>query len=216
MSDPNKATSESLRQVYAARDPAEAAAGYDTWAETYDAEMAQAGYRHPAVGLALMARHLPPGTGPVLDAGAGTGLTGELLAILGFGPLVGLDISPGMLARAASKGVYADLVEARLGDPLPFDDARFAAVISTGVFTSGHVGFEAMAELLRVTRPGGRIVLTIKDAVWREGFAEGAAGLCATGSLRLLEETPSYVSMPGVPDTSPGRACVWERLGAER
>jgi len=212
MPDPNKATSDSLVQVYAAQTPAEVAAGYDDWSMSYDAEMMQAGYRHPAVGLGLMARHQPAGAGAVLDAGAGTGLTGELLAILGYGPLVGLDISAGMLRRAAEKNIYERLVEARLGDALPFDDGAFAAVISTGVFTTGHVGFEAMAELWRITRAGGRIVLTVKDAVWKQGFAEGCADLCRQGRLRMLEETPPYVSMPGVPGTSPGRGCVWERL----
>lgn len=201
-----------LAQVYAARTPEQTAAGYDAWADRYELEMMQAGYRHPAVGLGLLARHLAPDAGPVLDAGAGTGLTGELLAILGYGPLTALDISPGMLARAARKGVYARLVEARLGAALPFADDAFAAVVSTGVFTTGHVGFEAMAELLRITRPGGRIVLTVKDAVWTDGFADSCAGLCRDGRVRLLEETPTYVSMPGVAGTSPGRGAVWERL----
>ncbi len=212
MPDQGDTASDNLGQVYAAGNPAETAAGYDAWADSYDAQMMQAGYRHPAVGLGLMARHQPPGTGPVLDAGAGTGLTGELLALLGYGPLVGLDISRGMLDRAAAKGVYARLVEARLGTRLPFDNGEFAAVISTGVFTTGHVGFDAMEELLRITRPGGRIVLTVKDTVWSEGFAEGCAALCREGRLRALEQTAPYVSMPGVPGTSPGRGCVWERL----
>lgn len=201
-----------LDMVYSAKGAEDLARSYDQWAETYDAEMMQTGYRHPAIGVGLMARHLPAAQGPVLDAGAGTGLTGELLKILGFGPLVALDLSPQMLARAAEKGIYAELHEARLGDALPFADGRFAGVISTGVFTTGHVGFEAVEELLRILRPGGRLVLTVKDSVWEDGFATGAAGLCRAGRLRLLEETPPYVSMPGVPDTGPGRGCVWERV----
>lgn len=209
---PDPSTDTALAKVYAARTPEETAAGYDAWADSYEAEMMQAGYRHPAVALGLLARHQRPGAGPVLDAGAGTGMTGELLSILGYGPLTALDLSPGMLARAASKDVYAQLIEARLGDNLPFDDGAFAAVISTGVFTTGHVGFEAMAELLRITRTGGVIVLTVKDAVWTDGFATAAEGLCRDGRLRLLEETPPYVSMPGVAGTSPGRGLAWERL----
>ena len=45
-----------LGSVYAATDPTEVAAAYDKWAETYDAEMAQSGYRHPSVCLALLAQ----------------------------------------------------------------------------------------------------------------------------------------------------------------
>lgn len=201
-----------LDMVYAAKGAEDLAKSYDQWAETYDTEMMQTGYRHPSIGVGLMARHLPVDRGAVLDAGAGTGLTGELLKILGFTPLVALDLSPAMLARASEKGIYAELQQARLGGPLPFSDGQFAGVISTGVFTTGHVGFEAVEELLRILRPGGRLVLTVKDSVWEGGFAEGAAGLCRAGRLRVLEETPPYVSMPGVPGTAPGRGCVWERV----
>ena len=60
-----------LGAVYDSKSTADVAALYDKWAETYDAEMAQAGYRHPSICLALLARHLPKGTAPLLDAGAG-------------------------------------------------------------------------------------------------------------------------------------------------
>ena len=78
-------------------------APYDDWAEGYDTEMAALGYRHPAICLALLARHLPAGAGPVLDAGAGTGLLGEWLHILGFRPLAAVDLSAGMLRVAEAR-----------------------------------------------------------------------------------------------------------------
>jgi predicted TPR repeat methyltransferase len=197
-----------LDAVYGARDPAEIARTYDAWAETYEAEMASVGYRHPAVCLALVARHLPRGAGPVLDAGAGTGLVGEWLAIIGYSEAEALDISEGMLRVAGGKGVYARLHQAALGGPLPFADGHFAGVVSAGVFTTGHVGAVALDELLRITRPGGVRVLTVKDAVRTGGFAARLAELEAAGRVRLLEETPPYVSMPGQPGTEPGRGVV--------
>ncbi len=63
-----------LGAVYEAKAPGEVAALYDGWAETYDADMSTAGYRHPTICLALLSRHLPRGATPLLDAGAGTGL----------------------------------------------------------------------------------------------------------------------------------------------
>jgi predicted TPR repeat methyltransferase len=89
-----------LDAVYAAKSVEEIARTYDDWAESYDGEMARVGYRHPAICLALLARHLPRGAGPVLDAGAGTGLIGEWLEILGFPAAEALDVSEGMLAVA--------------------------------------------------------------------------------------------------------------------
>ena len=197
-----------LGAVYDAKGPQEIAALYDKWAESYDDEMAKAAYRHPSVGLALLARHAPRGTGPVLDAGCGTGLLGDWLGILGFAPVEGLDLSEGMLAKARAKGAYAHLHQLALGGPLPFADGQFAAVISTGVFTTGHVGAEALPELLRITAPGGVIVLTVKTTLWDDGFG---AALRAIPGLCIVEETAPYVSMPGEVGTVPSFAVVLRR-----
>ncbi|NCO85617.1 MAG: class I SAM-dependent methyltransferase, partial [Rhodobacterales bacterium] len=124
----------------------------------------------------------------------------------------GLDISEGMLAVAARKGTYAAQHRAVLGEVLPFADGHFAGVVSTGVFTTGHVGAEALAELLRVTRPGGVLVLTVKDTVWEGGFAAAVAAAADEGLLRIEEETAPYVSMPGEVGTIPGRGVVLRRL----
>ena len=125
-----------LGAVYEARGTDEVAALYDGWAQTYDHEMALAGYRHPSICLALLSRHLPRGASPLLDAGAGTGLVGEWLGIMGYPHVEALDISEGMLAKAAEKGAYTAFHRLALGGPLPFVDGHFAGVISAGVFTS--------------------------------------------------------------------------------
>jgi SAM-dependent methyltransferase len=199
-----------LGAVYDAASPEEIARLYDGWAATYDAEMAMAGYRHPAIGAALLARHLPAGAAPVLDAGCGTGITGGWLGILGYPLVEGLDISEGMLAVARGRGVYAALHCAALGGPLPFGEGRFAAVIATGVFTTGHVGAEALPELIRVTRPGGILVLTVKTTLWDGGLE---AAVAAAPALDLIDRTAPYVSMPGEPATVPSLAVVVRRGG---
>lgn len=201
-----------LGAVYAAKAPDEVARAYDAWAQTYDADMARAGYRHPAIGLAFFARHVPRGAAPVLDAGAGTGLVGEWLGLIGYPRVEALDLSAGMLAVARSKNIYTALHQAALGTALPFPDDHFAAIISTGVFTTGHVGAEGLDELIRITRSGGVIVLTVKDIVWESGFASRIAELKGVGSISLLEETDPYVSMPGEAGTTPSRALVFRVL----
>lgn len=200
-----------LGQVYSAKKPEEVAALYDRWADTYDAEMAVAGYRHPSIALALLARHLPRGATPVLDAGCGTGLVGEWLGIVGYPEVEGLDISPGMLERARAKGAYSKLHNLALGGPLPFADGHFAGIVSAGVFTTGHVGAEGLDELIRICRPGGAIVLTVKNTLWEEGFATRIAELEARGMVTRAEETEPYVSMPGEVGTVPSRAVVLRR-----
>ena len=197
-----------LGAAYAAQRPEDVAAIYDNWSETYDADMSAAGYRHPTICLALLARHLPRGAAPLLDAGAGTGLIGEWLAITGYPQVEALDISQGMLAKAAAKGVYSALHCLALGGPLPFADNAYAGIVSAGVFTSGHVGAEGLDELIRICRPGGVIVLTVKNTLWNAGFAERIAALEAEGRVVRAEETAPYVSMPGESDTVPSRGLV--------
>ena len=197
-----------LSAAYAAKRPDEVAAVYDGWAETYDADMSAAGYRHPTICLALLARHLARGAEPVLDAGAGTGLIGEWLAITGYPRIEALDISQGMLDKAAAKGVYSALHRLALGDPLPFADGAYAGIVSAGVFTSGHVGVEGLDELIRICRSGGVIVLTVKNTLWQAGFADRIAALETQGRITRLEETRPYASMPGEGDTVPSRGLV--------
>jgi predicted TPR repeat methyltransferase len=203
---------DNLDAVYAAKSPAEIARLYDGWAGTYEADMAKAGYRHPSIATALLARHLARGSGPILDAGAGTGLAGEWLGILGYPHVEALDISEGMLAVARAKGVYAAFHKAALGQELPLPKAHFAGVICAGVLTTGHVGAEALPGLIAVTQPGGVLVLTVKETVWTGGFEAAVRAGERDRTLRMGETTEPYVSMPGEAGTTPSRAVVLKRL----
>jgi predicted TPR repeat methyltransferase len=201
-----------LGAAYDAKGPEEVAALYDRWSDSYEGEMARAGYRHPTICLALLARHLPRGSQPLLDAGAGTGLIGEWLGIMGYPIVEALDISEGMLAQASRKNVYVALHRLALGSDLPFTDGAFAGIIAAGVFTSGHVGVEGLDELVRICTPGGVIVLTVKNTLWEEGFAGRIAELEAAGVVSRAEETEPYVSMPGEAGTVPSRGLVLRKV----
>lgn len=200
-----------LGAVYDAKAPEEVAALYDGWAATYDEAMAAAGYRHPSICLALLARYLPRGAAPVLDAGAGTGLIGDWLGIMGYPHVEALDISLGMLERARAKGAYKAYHRLALGGTLPFADGSFAGVVSAGVFTTGHVGPEGLDELVRICRPGGAIVLTVKTTLWDGGFSDHVAQFESQGRLERVETTDPYVSMPGEAGTVPSLAVVMRR-----
>ncbi len=197
-----------LDAVYAAKGPADIARLYDAWAGSYDADMAKAGYRHPAIATALLTRHLPKRAAPVLDAGAGTGLVGEWLGILGYPEVEALDISEGMLAVARAKGVYRALHVGVLGGDLPFAAGHFAGLVCAGVLTTGHVGAEALPGLLAVTRPGGVLVLTVKETLWTGSLK---AAVEAAPEARLVEATEPYISMPGETGATPSRAVVLAR-----
>jgi ubiquinone/menaquinone biosynthesis C-methylase UbiE len=200
-----------LGAVYEAKSPADVAALYDQWAKTYDEEMARAGYRHPSICLALLARHLKKGAAPLLDAGAGTGLIGEWLAIMGYPRVEALDISEGMLAVARQKKCYSAFHNLALGKALPFADGYFAGVISAGVFTTGHVGPEGIDELVRICASSGVIVLTVKGTLWDGGFADHIGAHVRNGSVTQAEVTEPYISMPGDQATTPSRGVVLKK-----
>ena len=201
-----------LGDVYAASNAAEIAEIYDRWSISYDDYMERSGYRHPAVCVGLLARHVPAGALPVMDAGAGTGLIGELMNIIGYRHIDGIDISAGMLDRAREKGVYRDLHVADLTQPLDLPKASYRAIISSGVFTTGHVGGEGLHNLVGLCRPGGHIVMTVKAPIWNDDVRHVVDRLEKDGKARLLEQTEPYISIVGEAEMVPGLAIVLERL----
>ena len=60
------------------------------------------------------------GAAAILDAGVGTGAIGNMLSLLGYNNLSGLDMSEGMLAQARARGCYIDLRRGVLGETLDF------------------------------------------------------------------------------------------------
>ena len=201
-----------LGDAYGAQTSAELAAVYDRWSDSYDEYMDGVGYRHPAICVALLARHVPPGNVRVLDAGVGTGIVGELLAIVGYAAIDGIDISQGMLDKAAEKGLYADLRVADMTQPLDLISDHYGAVISSGVFTTGHVGSEGVGQLLAVCETGGHLVITVKVGVWQDDIQPFLHALVRDGKVRIVDQTEPYLSMPSDPNTIPSLAIVIEKL----
>lgn len=182
-----------LDKVYAAETPEELGEAYAGWASDYDRETIALGYCLPFVVGSWVARHVPKEAGPLLDAGCGTGLSGPYLAALGYHDLAGLDFSPEMLGFARSRKAYGDLRRAELGKALPWPDGHFAAFLSTGVFTAGHAPAASLDELVRITRPGGHAVFTVRDIILESGgFRETFMLLEQSGRWRALEESEPF------------------------
>ena len=101
---------------------------------------------------------------PVLDLATGTGWTARRLAALGA-EVTAVDFAPDMLRAAedlaAAEGRRIDFVEGD-AEALPFADGAYDRVISTFGVMFAQRPEDAAAELARICRPGGRLVL----AVW--------------------------------------------------
>lgn len=153
--------SEILDKVYGARTDAEREAAYDAWANHYDADVFSFGYRIPAVVAAIFGRFVDLDSGPVLDAGCGTGLQTEALLLAGYGPFIGVDLSSKMLSIARRKGLYKELHKMNL-DELQFDDDSYRTTMCVGAISPGHGHPGTFSELIRVTKPGGLVIFSLR------------------------------------------------------
>lgn len=102
----------------------------------------------------------------VLDIGSGAGID-TFLAAKKVGPMgrvIGLDMTPEMLARARAnqKIIGLDNVEFREGkmEQIPLDDATVDVIISNGVINLSTEKRQTFRELYRVLKPSGRLIFS--------------------------------------------------------
>jgi SAM-dependent methyltransferase len=134
---------------------------YDSFAEAYSAvnetSLINGYYTRPAIlDLAgdVAGRR-------ILDAGCGSGPISAALRDRGA-TVTGFDSSTGMLELARRRlGPGADLHVADLGRPLPFPDGAFDDVIACLVLHYLQDWTAPLAELRRVLRPGGRLIVAV-------------------------------------------------------
>jgi SAM-dependent methyltransferase len=131
-------------------------AGYRAWSETYDEP------GNPIVALEQpevwsLIETAPPGR--ALDAACGTGRHAKHLVELGH-DVTGVDLTPEMLQRAAEAVPEARFIEGDLRG-LRAEDAAFDLVVCGLALSHLPQLGPPVAELTRVLRPGGRMVISV-------------------------------------------------------
>ncbi len=186
-----------VQWVYSSTNNQQLQERYDEWASTYDTDLEiDFGYVGPQVGADTFARHVSTNAS-VLDAGAGTGLVGKLLAEKGYGKIDAMDLSAGMLEEARKTGAYKAFHQMVMGEHLDFPDGAFDAVVAVGVLTIGHAPASSLDELVRVTRPGGHVVFSMRpDTYVDSGFKEKQSQLESDGAWEFVEVTDSFKPLP--------------------
>ncbi|KAI8631676.1 methyltransferase domain-containing protein [Xylariaceae sp. FL1651] len=191
---------------------ADTRAHYDTWAATYNEELADPsqGYVAPGIAAQYVLKHLNSSSATttatidssirILDAGCGTGLVGAALSSFGADHIDGVDLSPGMLEHARKTGAYKDLETADLSQPLKFDSNAYDIVVCIGTLTQGHVGPEALTEFVRVAKKGGLVVATIVDYVYEKlGYKTRVEKLESEGKATVVSnEVEDYRRGAGI------------------
>jgi predicted TPR repeat methyltransferase len=136
---------------------------FDGFAASFDVVLARLQYRAPALVAQTVAalRGAPGADLDVLDAGAGSGLCAE-----GLRPyarrLVGVDLSPGMLAKARERGGYDALDVGELTAYMSERPGAFDLVASADTFVYLGELVTPIAAAARTLRPGGHLVFTLE------------------------------------------------------
>ncbi|MER7701828.1 class I SAM-dependent methyltransferase [Kitasatospora sp. NPDC097605] len=146
----------------------------------------------------------------VLDVGTGTGAVAVAACARGA-EVTAVDAEPGMVDLARQAAPAAAFQVAALPE-LPFADGEFDAVV--GNFVLNHVGRprRALAELRRVTRPGGTVAVTIWSSPPAPGQALIGRAVEAAGVPRP-SDLPALAPEDDFPRTERGLADLLASAG---
>ncbi len=140
------------------KDPAEVSAMFDEVAQGYDRTRARLWLGRMSSWGRQMAETVQAGPGRrILDVAAGTGTSGMALTARGA-RVVACDFSASMLAIGRSRHPAMDFVVGD-GHQLPFPDGTFDAVTISFGLRNVADSSRVLAEMLRVTRPGGLLTV---------------------------------------------------------
>lgn len=162
---------------------------FDDYAPHFDESLASLQYCAPRLIAERLTGLLPKMAAvAILDVGCGTGLCGPLLSPLAD-RMVGVDLSPGMLAEAKKRGVYDDLVEADLVAYMAEQRAAFDAIISADTLV--YIGRleEVVVAAAASLKPGGWLIFTLEQMAEDDASGNGYR-LAPHGRF---EHQPNYV-----------------------
>ena len=181
-----------LQKAYNLSSPEDNVDFYRSWAEDYDTDFAgEMDYILPYQVATQFIKF--DGKGPVLDVGAGTGLLGIEISKRNKIEMHSTDISEEMLLVAEKKDIYSKSIVGDLTKGLPIKDNSYKGIVSSGTFTHGHVGPEALFEITRILSKGGLAVLSVNSKHWHSlGFDNVLEMLKETGLVANVTEVSIY------------------------
>jgi len=176
-----------LDRVYDLKDKAETLDIYKDWAETYEDDVVGNGYVTPARTAAAMANAVADKDAPLLDISCGTGLSGVALHEAGFSTVDGTDFSEEMIAIAATKGIYRQLLPGDLTRPLPGGPDDYANYAAIGVFSPGHGMPDAIPAVVARMRPRGCFGFSLNEHTLKDPeYMEVVGRLVEAGETELV------------------------------
>jgi len=176
-------------------DPTNRVEFYDKWSGKYNNDLVIMGNYsgHSKCAEAFVKLGLDR-TVAILDLAAGTGLLGAEVTRHGYVNIDGLDAAIGMLNQARRNNIYRNYIVASvqgLGS-IPVNDRTYDVILCSNGFAPGQIYPSDIPELLRVLRPGGYILWTMRDGYQAQASTEFGSfdaqveDLVKTGVAELL------------------------------
>lgn len=135
---------------------------FDRFASDFEQVLGGLNYRGPELLDTLVREHMGDRSGlSILDAGCGTGLFAPLLRQRAR-RLVGVDLSPGMLAKAYDRKLYDSLHEAELGGFLKLTSDTYDLAVAADVFCYFGELTGVMRALASRMNPGGVLAFSVE------------------------------------------------------
>ena len=183
-------------------------ATYSTTVTKYSTPWSLGSYNEIAVHLLPVSAHLVrlcniSSTDHVLDVACGTGNTAiTAKRMTGAKKVTGIDIIPEMLVQAREQASIAEVnnIEWKEADVenLPFEDEKFDVVLSSfGHMFAPHPQV-AIKEMLRITKPGGRIAFSTWPAELLNGKLFDIIAKYTASSSSFSSNSPSQWGIPQV------------------
>src|SRR5258708_18847326 len=168
------------------KQPDEVCGMFDDVAKHYDRTNAVMSVGNAALWRVATVRAVDPQPGErILDVAAGTGTSSAALARTGA-TVVAVDFSPGMIAAGSQRHPRIEFVEAN-AEKLPFGDDEFDAVTISFGLRNVKDPKQALAEMYRVLKPGGRLLICEFSkpprALFRMGYQTYLRYVLPAGSL---------------------------------
>lgn len=157
---------------------------YTEWADSYEQDVIDNGYRTPERCANDLANVTKDFSLPILDIGCGTGYSGLALQNAGFTNIDGTDINPSMLEIARSRQIYNNVYLGTLENPLPDNASSYAVISAIGVIGSGAAPVGFLKETVKILASEAYFVFslnehTLKDPVFQDAIEETIeAGVC--------------------------------------
>ncbi|MGJ8622453.1 MAG: class I SAM-dependent DNA methyltransferase [Yoonia sp.] len=163
----------------------ETIAVYADWAEDYDADVTERGYRTPERLATALTQFAPPDS-EILDFGCGTGIGGAALLRAGFHQIDGTDVTPEMLAKAQARKIYRETWPSTPTD-MGFDAGRYPVIAAIGVISLGAAPPDLLAPLVGMLPKDGLLALSFNDpTLGDDSYAQALQAVCDTGVAKVI------------------------------